>query len=144
MKSKILLLSATSLFLAFASCKKDSTPAPVTPVVVKEANEILNDKISSGTWAVTSFTVNGSETVKTVFNSIDMVFKKEDKENGTSTWTLIDMSGATTKESDKYAIRNKGTELDLGGDILNITNNGNTLRIEGNLNGDYVIINAKK
>lgn len=149
MKIKFLLLPAMSLFLMFASCKKDSgsnnnpnpNPPPSTPTV--DANESLNNKLTANSWTLTSFTANGVEQIGSTYSSVTGTFQKEDKNNGSYSFIMINMNGATTPDNGKYLIRNNGTEIEMGGDILGITV-GTNLVIEGNYQGIYVKITAKK
>ncbi|MBS1588128.1 MAG: hypothetical protein JST52_00795 [Bacteroidetes bacterium] len=144
MKLKFLLLPLLGLFITFASCKKDS-PAPTpTPTPTADANETMNNTINGGTWSISTFTANGTEIIQSVYQAIKMDYKKEDKTNGTSTWTLIEMGGATKIESHKYSIRNNGTELQIDSDILSISVSGGTMTLSGNLGGISTIIKAKK
>ncbi|MBL7719344.1 MAG: hypothetical protein JNL72_10950 [Flavipsychrobacter sp.] len=143
MKFNHFFVAILSIGLLFASCKKN-TPAPTTPTATVDANESKNNAISANSWTVTSYTENGQERMQSALNSFTMTYKKEDKNNGTATWALIDLQGGSQNVSDKYEIRNNGTEIDLGGDILGFTVSGSSLTIEGNYNGTAVRIVAKK
>src|SRR5690606_17126348 len=111
MKIKFLLLPAMSLFLMFASCKKDSgsnnnpnpNPPPSTPTV--DANESLNNKLTANSWTLTSFTANGMEQIGSTYSSVTGTFQKEDKNNGSYSFMMINMNGTTTPDNGKYLIR---------------------------------------
>lgn len=137
MKSRFLLLSVMSMFLIFTSCKKDSSTSA-------DANETMNNSVSANTWTVTSWTNNGVESMQTAWNSVIMTYKKEDKNNGSFSWAIIDMSGGTANMTGKYTIQNNGKEINLDGDIANISISGGNLTIDGNIQGTAMIIKAKK
>ncbi len=144
MRSNYFFASVLSIGLLFSSCKKEATPAPTTPTATVDANEAKNNAISSGSWTVTSYTENGTERMQSALNSFTMTFKKEDKNNGNTTWALIDLTGGAQNITGKYEVRNNGTEIDMEGDILGFTVSGSSLTIEGNFQGTAVKIVAKK
>ncbi len=146
MKLRFFLLPLLGTFLVFSSCKKESTPAPAPPPAGPsvDANESTNNQLSSGSWTVTSWTSNGVEAMQSLFNSIIMTYKKEDKNNGSATWAMIDVTGASQNISDRYTIRNNGKEIEFDGTIFNISVSGSNLNIDGNFQGTAVRISAKK
>ena len=146
MKKKYFFLPLLSMVLIFSSCKKEAAPAPAptTPTATVDANEAKNNAISGNAWTVTSYTENGVERMQSTFNSFTMTYKKEDKPNGSATWALIDVNGASQNISAKYSILNNGTEINLDGDIMSFTVSGSSLVIEGNYQGTAVKITSKR
>jgi hypothetical protein len=144
MRLKILFVSLISCSTLFAvSCKKsDTTPAPSTPSTPTDANATTNSKIVGKTWNVTSFTANGGELIGSVVTSYKLTFTKVDAATGDVTHTMI-QNGLTDVATENYTIRNSGKEISIDGDVLSISISGNTLTMEGNLDGVAAKIVAK-
>lgn len=135
MKTKKSITILALLVLAFASCTKEE---PIDP------NEALNDQIKNISWNVRSFTADGVETMQVLYNSIEISFTKEDKTNGSTRWRIINTLGQASNLDGKYSIRNQGKEIDLDGDLFDITLEGQKLLLSGNVDGERWIIDARR
>lgn len=127
----VLLLSTMLSY----SCSKDEK---------KDANEVTNDKLQNTTWIVRSFTADGVEVMKVLYNSMDITFTKEDKFNGSTRWKIINTLGQASNLDGKYTIRNQGKEIDVSGDLFDITVDGQRLSLSGSVDGEKWIIDARK
>lgn len=135
MNTKLILSLFLTILLFLTSCSKDEQ---------KDPNEALNDKIRDTTWVVRSFTVDGVETMQVLYNSMDITFIKEDKTNGSTRWKIINTLGQSSNLDGKYTIRNQGKELEVDGDLFDITLDGQKLLLSGNVDGERWIIDARK
>lgn len=135
MNTKFFLSSLLTIMLFLTSCSKEEQTDP---------NEALNDKIKDTTWVVRSFTADGVETMQVLYNSMDITFTKEDKTNGSTRWKIINTLGQSSNLDGKYTIRNQGKELEVDGDLFDITLDGQKLLLSGNVDGERWIIDARK
>lgn len=135
MNTKFFIANLLILTLLFTSCTKDDP---------KDPNESLNDKIVNVSWNVRSFTADGVETMQVLYNSMEITFTKEDKNNGSTRWRLINTAGQATNLDGKYTIRNQGKEIDVDGDLFDITVDGQKLLLSGNVDGERWIIDARR
>jgi len=110
----------------------------------KDANEVTNDKLQNTTWIVRSFTADGVEVMKVLYNSMDITFTKEDKFNGSTRWKIINTLGQASNIDGKYNIKNQGKEIDVSGDLFDITVDGQRLSLFGSVDGEKWIIDARK
>lgn len=130
---KSIIFACLAMFV-FLSCGKDD----------KDPNEKVNDQISANSWNVKSFTADGVEQMGFVLNSYEMNYSKEDSNAGTTRWTLINTAGQAQKFESKYTIRNQGKELDLDGDVFEISIKDNKLSMNGSIGTVKWIIDARK
>ena len=130
---KSIIFACFAMFV-FLSCGKDD----------KDPNEKVNDQITANSWSVKSFTADGVEQMGFGLNSYDMTYSKEDSNAGTTRWTLINTAGQAQKFESKYTIRNQGTELDVEGDIFEISIKDNKLSMNGSVGTVKWIIDARK
>lgn len=135
MNTRFFIANLLILILLFTSCAKDDP---------KDPNESLNDKIVNVNWNVRSFTADGVETMQVLYNSMEITFTKEDKNNGSTRWRLINTAGQATNLDGKYTIRNQGKEIDVDGDLFDITVDGQKLLLSGNVDGERWIIDARR
>lgn len=135
MNKKIFYPTLFMLSFLFMACNKDEK---------KDPNEATNDKIIGTLWNVRSFTADGVETIKVLYNSMDIRFTKEDSNNGSTRWTIINTLGQATNLDGKYTIRNQGKEIDVDGDLFDITVDGQKLLLSGNVGGEKWVIDARK
>lgn len=135
MNTRFIIANLLILTFLFTSCTKDDP---------KDPNESLNDKIVNVNWNVRSFTADGVETMQVLYNSMEITFTKEDKNNGSTRWRLINTAGQATNLDGKYTIRNQGKEIDVDGDLFDITVDGQKLLLSGNVDGERWIIDARR
>jgi hypothetical protein len=135
MNTRFFIANLLILTLFFTSCTKDDP---------KDPNESLNDKIVNVSWNVRSFTADGVETMQVLYNSMEINFTKEDKNNGSTRWRLINTAGQASNLDGKYTIRNQGKEIDVDGDLFDITVDGQKLLLSGNVDGERWLIDARK
>lgn len=135
MNSKFLIQLFVLVTLFLTSCSKDEP---------KDPNEVTNDKLQNTTWVVKSFTSDGVELMKVLYNSMDITFTKEDKNNGSTRWKIINTAGQASNLDGKYTVKNQGKELDIDGDLFDITVDGQKLLLSGSVDGEKWIIDARK
>lgn len=132
--SRLLFLLLLSSTFFVTSCGDDDDLDP---------NEALNNRLE-GEWDVTSWTIDGVETIPALINSFTMEFDKEDPNGGETDWTIIDRDGDTQRFRGDYEIENAGTEIDIDGDELDIEIDGDELELEGTFDGDNWRIRADR
>jgi len=135
MQTRFFISAFLMLSLLISSCSKDDP---------KDPNEVTNDRLVKHSWEVRSFTADGVETMKVLYNSIDMSFTKEDKTNGRSSWRVINTLAQASNLESKYSVRNQGREIDLDGDLMDISVDDNNLTFKGNVGGERWVIEARK
>ncbi len=135
MNSKFFIFLFLSLIVMMTSCSKDEA---------KDPNEVTNDRLVKNTWVVRSFTADGVEVMKVLYNDFEMRYTKEDKNNGNARWRTINLFGQASNDESKYTIRNQGKEIDLDGDIFEITVDDSKLLLTGSVGGERWVIDARK
>ncbi len=106
----------------------------------------------AGTWDVTSYTIDGVESMGSVFSSVELFFGTYNKKDrkGDYTFTAVDALGQTTVEKGTYSLNDTGEEVtftaDSGGDdsIFMLTLDGDNLEMETTTNGYKIILQAKR
>lgn len=136
--SKLLLLLLLGSATLVSSCGEDDDIS---------ANEDVNNRLE-GDWEVTSFSIDGSETIPAGVQSFDMEFEKEGPEEGELDWDIVYRPGSgfdPVRIRGDYEISNEGREMELDGGIeFDITLNGDDLELAGTVDGRRWEIEAER
>ena len=146
----VLFTIIATFILNTTSCKKDEAP------IVEKVEDSAKVKVIKnlvGSWDVKSFTDDGVESISTEYIiDFTMNFEAYNNNKGDFKWTVIYSDGLGGSDTDiikgEYRVNEKGDEItimtDTSEDRLNMTIDEGDFTFEGNMDGSYIIIRAKK
>lgn len=142
--SKFKLAAPTLLLMVvlagFSRCKKDND---------NKENQSHFGEAVAGKWEISSFTIDGVETMGAVIRASKMEFEAGISSKGNFEWSLIysDGSGETQTGDYQEDFENKEVKLkSRDGDLLklDVAIDGDDLELSGMLDGEHIVVKADR